>query len=421
MVHGSEYKNTLVVLTLRAMELFLQIMFFSLIHMLILIGFFGRVSYSAAKCLMVMAVPCTILFMVRGWCNKRAVTIIAHALAFLYAIFITMESTERVAHIVVTAGLIMYSGILILNEKGRRGEHMPLGMLALFAGGMFVGALTGRKTIEEWSLYFGIVFILVQVFYHNLNNMNDLMLMNRQVSNFPAHSMIYVNWFIMSVVGVLCVGAMVLINSKYVYRMLAGIGNILVIVLRYIFRLFIHSDNSSDSDEDIILNDVKPQQNEMVMDEIQTGLFEDIMNGIAMILGVIIIVAVIICLVAAFVRLMRRFKGAKSAGEDIKEFITPDGINVQSIIQRKKESENISGQGNAKARKLYKSIVKKGAAKKGTTITSNMMPEDISAEYILYNSKEATAVYEKARYSDKEVSEKDIELLKKLRKMHKNI
>lgn len=419
MARNREYRNTLVILMLRFMELTMQIMVFALILMLVLIGFFGRENDSAVRCLAVMGIPCVILYIVRGWCKSRVVTTAAHVLSFLYAIIITADSTERVAYIAVITGLIIYSGLLILNEKVNQGEQIPVGMIALFVGGMFVGLLTERKTIEEWSLYFGIAFILIQVFYHNLNNMNAIMLMNREISNFPAASMVSVNFFIMSVVGILCVGAMVLVNNQYVYRMMDGIGSIFVILLRYIFKLLQHSDENEVVTEELITKEPDMQSNEFILEEIKTGLFQDILNGIAMVLGVVLSVAIIICLVAALVRLLRRFKGAGIPGGDIKEFIAPEEISTFPVKHRKTEHEYIAGSNNAKARKLYKSIVKKAAVKKGRTITDSMMPGEISGQFIAYNTEEATSIYERARYSNTEVTGSDIEILKKLKKMQK--
>ena len=282
--------------------------------------------------------------------------------------------------------------------------------------------MTGRRAIEEWSLYCGIAFILIQVFYHNLNNMNDIMLMNREISNFPAGSMVSVNMFIMVVVGVLCIGAMVFVNNRYVYRMVEGLGSLFIVLLRYIFRLLQRKDDGTDIDEELIPKDVQNQpENEMLNLEWESGLFQDIMNGIAMTLGIVFTVVILICLAASLVRLMRRFRGAGNAEGDIKEFVVPEGINTYRIRRRKKENVKLSGSGNMKVRKLYKSIAVKGAAKKGAVITSNMMPADISREYFLQGAVEATGIYEKARYGNMEASDEDVELLKKIRKNQKSI
>lgn len=416
MTQRAEFKNTLIVCALRFMELAMQTMVFALALMLILIGFFSRENESVLKCFAVMGIPVAALFFIRGWCKSQAVTIAVHAGCILFAVLIAVDAMERVSYMIVITALLIYSGMLIINEKGRQGEQMPVGMIALFISALFVGAMTECRTIEACSLYCGIAFILIQVVYHNLNNMNDIMLMNREISNFPARSMVSVNLFIMSIVGVLCVGAMVLVNNQYVYRMVEGLGSIFIILLRYMLKFLLRKDEEPDIDEDLT-NKEKPQpDNELFAQEWQGGLLEDILNGIAIIIGIVLIVTVIICLAAAFVRLMRRFRGTGNAEGDIKEFIVPQGINTYRIHRRKKEEDGIRGSGNIKARKLYKSIVKKGAAKKGTSIDSNMMPEEISSRFIAHGADEATAIYEKARYSDTQVSEEEVELLKKLRK-----
>ena len=400
----------------------MQIMVFAVLLMLVLIGFFGRENDSVLKCFAAIGIPVTALFFVRGWCKGRSATLAVHGMAVLFVILIAGDEVQRIAYIIAVAALLIYSGMLVLNEKGRQGEQMPVGMAAFFVGGMLVGAMTGRRAIEEWSLYCGIAFILIQVFYHNLNNMNDIMLMNREISNFPAGSMVSVNMFIMVVVGVLCIGAMVFVNNRYVYRMVEGLGSLFIVLLRYIFRLLQRKDDGADMDEELITKDVEPEpENGIPSLEWESGLFQDIMNGIAMTLGIVFTVAILICLAASFVRLMRRFRGSGNAQGDIKEFVVPEGINTYRIRRRKKENVKLSGSGNMKVRKLYKSIAVKGAAKKGAVITSNMMPADISREYFLQGAVEATGIYEKARYGNTEASEEDVELLKKIRKNQKSI
>lgn len=416
MAQRAEFKNTLIVCALRLMELAMQTMVFALVLMLIHIGFFSREDESVLKCFAVMGIPVAALFFIRGWCKSRAVTIAVHAGVVLFAVLTAGDAVERVSYMIVITALLIYSGMLILNGKGRQGERMPVGMIALFISALFMGAMTECRPIEDCSLYCGTAFILIQVACHNLNNMNDIMLMNREISNFPARSMVSVNLFIMSMVGVLCAGAMVLVNNQYVYRMVEGLGSILIILLRYIFKFLLRKDEGPDIDEEPTAMEKPQADNELFAGEWHSGLLEDILDGIAIIIGIVLIVAIIICLAAAFVRLMRRFKGAGNAEGDIKEFILPQGINTYRIHRRKKEEDGIRGSGNARARKLYKSIVTKGAAKKGTSIDSNMTPEEISSRFIACGADEATAIYEKARYSDAQVSEEEVELLKKIRK-----
>ena len=225
----ASYKNTVIVYIIRLIELLMQIMVFSLTYMFILIGFMGREDFSPLACIAIAGIPVSVLYIVRGWCTDRAVTILAHAASVLPAFIIMADKIAMAAYIVVYAAMIIYSIGLILGKKNHTDEHMAVGMVLYFITVMIVGEVTKRAVIEQWALYFGIVFIILEVLYHNINNMNDIMIMSHDVKNFPAKQMVSVNAFIMTAVAVICIGAMFIIDNPYVYRMLDALKNIIFV------------------------------------------------------------------------------------------------------------------------------------------------------------------------------------------------
>lgn len=267
----------------------------------------GREDFSPLACIAIAGIPVSVLYIVRGWCTDRAVTILAHAASVLPAFIIMADKIAMAAYIVVYAAMIIYSIGLILGKKNHTDEHMAVGMVLYFITVMIVGEVTKRAVIEQWALYFGIVFIILEVLYHNINNMNDIMIMSHDVKNFPAKQMVSVNAFIMTAVAVICIGAMFIIDNPYVYRMLDALKNIIFAFLRIIFGFI----GGGTEDEPIIEEPAAPEApNEGMQLPMESGIIQDILNGLAMILGIAMIIMVVICIAAALVRLMKKMHGS---------------------------------------------------------------------------------------------------------------
>lgn len=399
------------------MELVMQVMVFSMALMLLVMVFFGRHGMEAFRCIIAAGVPVTALFLVRTFVKSRPFTIAAHAAVFVFAFMFGGNGVEKASFCLVCSALIFYSMFLTINEKRRFDGRMPLGGIFLFIGALITGSVTEVLTVEQWALYFGIVFIIVQIIYHNLENMNHFMVMNREVSDFPAKQFVSVNMFIMTIVLTLCAGIMVISNNKYIYKMLDVLSGLLFRMARFFFGMLARGDVSEIPEAEEIPADrgLMEELNDLLSDW-DTGLLEDILNGLAVIIMVIVLVGAVIGTAAALVRTLRRVKGAAGLEGDIKEFVEPEGVEIRRL-RRKKSGEAAGGDPkNIKARKLYKAMAGKNALRQGKEISGNMMPEEISRKYIPAEADAVTEIYEKARYSRAEVSKEELELLKAVRK-----
>ena len=412
-------RQTGIVYATKVIDALLQLMIFDISLMLILIGFFGRTDIGAVRCTAAVGLPAALLYIVRGWCPNRAVTIAAHAVSAVYAFVTAPDEVARMAYIVIVAVMIIYSISIMLGNRNHTSEHIPIGMAAVFVGALIIGQITDRALISEYSMYFGVAFIFLQVIYRNLNNLNGIMTMNNDTGNFPAKQMVRVDIFIMAVVSVLCAGVMVIANNSYVYRMLGVFRQLFIIVLRFIFSFF-----KGDGEAETVIEETSAAQPESGSDYMQiqpeSGLWQDILNGIALIIGVVVIAAAIVGIFVAVVRMMKRMRGGSGIDGDVREFVAPSdekSFRMKRRVHREKKGDSA----NMKARKLYKSMVQKNAASKREKISSNMTPKEISSSHIMTMQDEITGIYEKARYSNEEVSPDDIELLKKSKKIQKGI
>lgn len=410
-------RNTAVVYVIRGIEVVTQLLVFSLAYMLILIGFLGRTDFSPVVCAAVTGISVLILYIVRGWCENRAVTIAAHVAAVLPALIIVRDTMALMSYIVIYTVIVIYSISLILNKKNHTDEHMPIGMAAFFVVAMIVGGITGREVIESRALYYGAVFIMLQVIYHNLNNMNDIMIMNHEVSNFPAKQMVGVNTFIISVVALVCMGAMLIINNSYVYRMLGALKDVIIAALRFIIGLI---PNDTEEEPVTFEPEVDRTQGDAAMPvEFESGVVQDILNGIAMIIGVVAVIAVVVCIAVAVVRLLKKIHGNDGVSEDIKEFVSPDEKRVRVGRKIKKSDYSADDAVSVKIRKLYRRMVLDKAKKNKKSVNACLTPMELSGQYITAGADDATVIYERARYSGQQLTEPELDSMKEIKKRQK--
>ena len=406
-------RNTAVVYVIRGIEFVMQLLVFSLAYMLVLIGFLGRTDFSPLVCAAVTGISILILYIVRGWCENRAVTIAAHVFAVLPALIIASDTMALMSYIVIYIVIVIYSISLILNKKNHTDEHMPIGMAAFFVVAMIVGGITGREVIESRALYYGAIFIMLQVIYHNLNNMNDIMIMNHEVSNFPAKQMVGVNTFIISVVALVCMGAMLIINNSYVYRMLGALKDVIIAALRFV-------PNDTEEEPVTFEPEVDRTQGDAAMPvEFESGVVQDILNGIAMIIGVVAVIAVVVCIAVAVVRLLKKIHGNDGVSEDIKEFVSPDEKRVGVKRKERKSDYSADDAISVRIRKLYRHMVLDKAKKSKKSVNACLTPKELSGQYITAGADDATVIYERARYSGEQLTGKELDSMKEIKKRQK--
>lgn len=408
-------KNRIIVYLIRSMEMLMQVMVFTLALLLLVMGFFGRSQTEPYRCFLAMGVPCVALYFTRLTARNNIIVIAVHGASLVFMLLFGRDGVEKLAYSIIGIVVIIFSVVLSINGRTRFGEKMPIGMIGVFILAAVVGKYAKLPVLEQWAMVCGIVFIAVQIIYCNLNNLNDFMLVNHEVMNFPAKQMVSVNAFIMTVLLVICAGGMVLSNSSYIFKMLKGIGSLLTAGIRFLVQAFVREDENVLETGDTR----EPEDQENILGGLEIpedGPWTDILNGIALVVGVIVIVALVICIAIAFVRLLRSMQGAAGREGDIKEFIKPEGVRAVRLKGREVHKEDPKEPNNIRVRKLYKSTVKKNAAKKGASLRGNMTPAELSGAYIPMRQEEVTEIYEKARYSDLEIAKEELELMKAVKK-----
>jgi hypothetical protein len=410
-----KFKRHALFYVLRIMEVVMQLTVFVMLLMLAYAFVSANVT-SFLPYLLVVSLPIVVLYFARRHVHQGILLIMIHVGVILYMLLVGNTEEEKIANVLVGIILMIVSINLRTRELKNKPEKMPVGLVGLFIVGVILGNYLELDTLAKASIYYGEVYILLQVIYRNFNNLHGFIQSNCELTTLPIKQMLSVNTFIMTILVTLCGGVMLLFHNSSVNHMLRSIviliKDSILFVIKFLFSLFQHSEDKS-----VIKEKVQEKGLEELNELAKNNIWVDIINGIMMVLGIalviIVVVAAIVSIVMAFVRLIRKMSSLNT-GEDVKEFILSKEIREFRLRHHRIDASEKST--NAKIRKLYKSIVIKNAEKCGDKINASMVPRDISNLYIHGDQNTATDIYEKARYSNQQITQEEIEVLKEYKK-----
>ena len=156
-------------------------------------------------------------------------------------------------------------------------------------------------------------------------------------------------------------------------------------------------------------------------DDLTASAYNPVGNALFEVFALCALIGMFIAIIYAIVKYAKGFRKSLDNDGDEIEYLNKDTEKEQYGIKREKPKET-KDKNNIQYRKLYKKYAKskKYMTKNklsGVKANQEMMPDEITKKLITDDetkSKIITESYEKARYSDKEVSKEDIEFLKKL-------
>lgn len=405
-------RNLILVCCLRILEAGMQILVFFIILFMLSYTFVTEHDTRIITCLFISSIPVFVLYIARHHIHNSIVLFILHigVAAFIFSMGNTAE--EKVAYIIMGAILIIFSVSLCIKEQRENSEKLPVGLIGVFIGAVILGNYLGFDMITGAGIYCGEIYIILQVIHHNFSNVNHFIVLNRESKTLPAKQMIAVNTFIMSILITLCFGVIQIFGNGYVNRLLLSIVTLIKDAVFFVLR-FLFSFGNHEVKEPAAPNTLKDKGMAEFNALTQDSIWTNILNTIVTIIGIALIIGFVILITVGLVRLVKRM-GSSYSGEDVKEFIISKQNRESKIRRGRKEEREITS--NAKARKIYKSVVTKNAAKSGNKIIASMVPADISKLYINGDQNTATDIYEKARYSNKQITQEEIDTLKKYRK-----
>lgn len=364
--------------------------------------------------------PLFFLAFLRYHVKNFALFLLLHLIAPLFGLLAGRGLGEKLS----LAGFLVLMLVVSISrrttERWKVQENPSIGMittplLCYFLGYYMKNPLLMRLIYGELFAYMILYFL-----HKNLKNTTDFIEINKNTANFPAGQMTVVNRSFAALFLVVLAAAMVLFSRLHLEAVLFPVLRGLLYVIAWIFSLLPFSDASEQ-----MQNTAQRMDKESPLEGLgtsETGLFWVIVEKI--------LIAAVIALIAAAViggtayllyYLYKRFYAERKENTDEKEFVAGEikwfskGLFAgrEDMAKDRKSFRNPRW----RIRKAYKRYVKKGFGKR-ESVPAALTPQEMLA--LLGEKGKASdsaslekirAIYERARYSEKECTQKELEEL----------
>lgn len=271
----------------------------------------------------------------------------------------------------------------------------------LFIVGLWVWLLTVKKLLIIFYICEA-VYVFSLIIYKNLKSADDFIWQNRRTAFLSAEQIKNANYLITSILG-----AGILAAATTCAILFSPLLNLLKQPIQKLLADVFGADVLFQDTGGILEDEIKeiePYVGELAKNDSPGSLFVMLLINI---LGVISLVLLVIFIIY----IIRQLSGGINDG-DIKEYIIPYRKNEASSVD--KENEEMTDDKPAKKiRKLYKKTIKSNLKKncfipKASTPNEQKKLAGLSGEW----SEKFVELYHKARYSDEECTEADVEKMK---------
>ena len=219
-----------------------------------------------------------------------------------------------------------------------------------------------------------------------------------------------------AVVAVLMIMGMLLFYRGDGGNIFALMGSILGVVFRPLLKLLLML--MKENDEALPQQPTQPiNKDDALYDETEIKEYADnpVMQAVFVAFTVVIITGLMIAVIYVIVRYARKFKESRDDNGDEVEF-KGTGRHERKIRRSKRAVEKTNLAVNMQYRKAFKkaAMLDKRKEKMAADSLVYMQPEDITRNNITSNAATAeriTRSYEKARYSDKNISKEELEFM----------
>ena len=392
-----------------------------------------------------MAVPVIITYAARKNIHKNFLFMLIHAALLITAIIIGNGDAESTAYFVsVLAVCIRSVSIRVANARKteymneplygnqfadvtqedkkaalQAGERMsPLYCLVMVAGSLYGGSAGNRLLVNYETVLF-VLFVLLAFLANQLKELNSLFISNAGKSEFPAERITGINMIMVMVVSGLMILGMVLFYSGDYGNIFTLIGSGFVAVVRIVLKLFLRLIREKEEVSTMPEDSVNPVTDDDVAKGDNDLAFTDnpVMSALFTAFAIVLVIALVVFIVYMIIRYAKNFKKSQDNNGDEIEFIGNDRRTEARIKRRQRAEEAKNMPVNMQYRKAFrKAAIKSSKAARDSDGKSleNMQPQDITINRITDDADAAdriTASYEKARYSDKNISKEELEFM----------
>ena len=386
-----------------------------------------------------VTIPVVITFFARKYIKSLFLFVMIHIVLIAAAIMLGRTDAESTAYF-VSVFVVCVRSVSVRIANVRKTEYMKESrfstktedvnddekkavmqtterMSVVYCIVMIVGSTLGgqngsTKLVSFESLMFAL-FIILFLIGNQLKGVNDLFISNTGKSEFPARRITGIN---MATVAVLMIMGMLLFYRGDGGNIFALMGSILGVVFRPLLKLLLML--MKENDEALPQQPTQPiNKDDALYDETEIKEYADnpVMQAVFVAFTVVIITGLMIAVIYVIVRYARKFKESRDDNGDEVEFIGT-GRHERKIRRSKRAVEKTNLAVNMQYRKAFKkaAMLDKRKEKMAADSLVYMQPEDITRNNITSNAATAeriTRSYEKARYSDKNISKEELEFM----------
>ena len=380
-------------------------------------------SYIIATLL--MAVPVIITYAARKNIYKNFLFMLIHAALLITAIIIGNGDAESTAYFVsVLAVCIRSVSIRVANARKTEYMNEPL------YGNQFADVTQEDKKaalqagermspLVNYEIVLFVLFVLLAFLANQLKELNSLFISNAGKSEFPAERITGINMIMVMVVSGLMILGMILFYSGDYGNIFTLIGSGFAAVIRMVMKLFLRLIREKEEVSTIPEDSVNPVTDDDVVKGDNDLAFTDnpVMSALFTAFAIVLVIALVVFIVYMIIRYAKNFKKSQDNNGDEIEFIGNDRRTEARIKRRQRAEEAKNMPVNMQYRKAFrKAAIKSSKAARDSDGKSleNMQPQDITINRITDDADAAdriTESYEKARYSDKNISKEELEFM----------
>ena len=394
---------------------------------------------------LLMAVPVIVTYAARKHIRKMLPFMLVHGVLLIIAVLLGKGDAESTAYFVSVLAVCIRS-VSIKAANARKTEYMneplygnqfadvnqdekkavlqagekmsPLYCVIMVAGSL-CGGSTGNRFLVNYEAVLFVLFILIVFLANQLKELNSLFVSNAGKSEFPAERITGINMIMVMVVSGLMILGMLLFYSGDYGNIFTLIGSGFAAVIRIVLKLFLRLIREKEEVSTMPDESVNPVSDDDVVSGDNDLAFTDnpVMSALFTAFAIVFVIALVAFIIYLIVKYAKNFKKAQDENGDEVEFIGRDRRTEARIKRRQRAEEAKNMPVNMQYRKAFrKAAIKASKSAKDTdnTALENMQPQDITRNRITADAEAAdriTASYEKARYSDKNISKEELEFM----------
>lgn len=399
-------------------------------------------SYLAYAVLIV--IPVVAVYFARKYIKSLFLFIVVHAVFLVISVILGNTQAESTAYFVSVLAVCIRS-ISIRMANVRKTEYMNESMFStktedvsedekkavmqttehmsvlygiVMIVGSTIGGQNGSTRLVSFEAVMFILFVILFLAGNQLKGLSDLFISNTGKSEFPAHRITGINMIvILAVSGLMLIGMLLFYRgeSGNIFTMIGAVLGFLFKPLLKLLLIIMHEKDESLPEQDTTTPTTDDDGSYVNMDAQQ---FDDnpVMQSVFMAFTVVVIVVLAAVVVYLIIKYARKFKESRDENGDKVEFIG-ESRQERKIKRQKNKSYSPEIQINEQFRRAFKkaAVSKESRKNEGLNTKLNyMQPEDITIKRITDDKEAAgriTESYEKARYSDKNISKEELEFM----------